>query len=36
MSIKIDNKYPTTEEERLNMKQPYAVDKCSLKYLLYH
>lgn len=28
MSIKIDNKFPETEEEKQNMKQPYAVAKC--------
>jgi hypothetical protein len=31
MSIKIDNKRPETEEEKQNMKQPYAVDKCPKK-----
>lgn len=31
MSIKIDNKLPTNEEEKQAMKQPYAVDKCPNK-----
>jgi hypothetical protein len=34
MSIKIDNKFPTTEEEKQNMKQPYATDKCPKKYAI--
>jgi hypothetical protein len=33
MSIKIDNKFPETEEERQNMKQSYTVEKCPKKYL---
>lgn len=36
MSIKIENKYPTTEEEKQNMKQPYVVDKCSLKLAIFY
>lgn len=36
MSIKIDNKLPTSEEEKQAMKQPYAVDKCPNKYASTH
>jgi hypothetical protein len=31
MSIKIDNKYPTTEEEKQCMTHPYVVERCSKK-----
>ena len=33
MSIHLDNKLPETEEDKQNMKQPYAAAKCPNKYI---